>query len=234
MPPVTVLYAPVAYLARCLRESCPRYAFALTLRQTLFSMVVYKVYRAKFKTRLGTRRVYVGHTKCICIRKNWAEKEPPAAMRCRDPRELSYTIIEDGIETKAQALALEALYAARHIMAEPDICRGGPWSNESLSDNQKDELQAASRCNSLYKLYELAESDKRGSLYRHLKDLEFIKPDDAPSSTTVVRHLLNHAFSASHAHQSWQLWPPTRPLFKQTLLQSKYQRTKQTRRLRSV
>ena len=108
-------------------------------------------------------------------------------MRCRDPRELSYTIIEDGIETKAQALALEALYAARHIMAEPDICRGGPWSNESLSDNQKDELQAASRCNSLYKLYELAESDKRGSLYRHLKDLEFIKPDDAPSSTTVVR-----------------------------------------------
>ena len=150
-------------------------------------MVVYKVYRAKFKTRLGTRRVYVGHTKCICIRKSWAEKEPPAAMRCRDPRELSYTIIEDGIETKAQALALEALYAARHIMAEPDICRGGPWSNESLSDNQKDELQAASRCNSLYKLYELAESDKRGSLYRHLKDLEFIKPDDAPSSTTVVR-----------------------------------------------
>lgn len=150
-------------------------------------VVVYKVYRAKFRNRLRTKRVYVGYTKCVCIRKNWAEKEPPAAMRCRDPRELTYTILEDGIEAKAEALALEALYAARHLMAEPDICRGGPWSNETLSNGQKDELQAASRCNSLNKLYELAESNKRGCLYRHLKDLDFIKPDDAPAGSNVVR-----------------------------------------------
>ena len=75
-------------------------------------VVDYKIYRAMFKTRLGTRRVYVGHTKCICIRKNWAEKEPPAAMRCRDPKDLTYKIIEEGIRTKGEALALEALYAA--------------------------------------------------------------------------------------------------------------------------
>ena len=127
-------------------------------------MVVYKVYRATFKTRLGTRRVYVGYTRCVCIRKTWAEKKPPAAMRCRNRHELSYRIIEDGIKTKAHALALEAWYAARHIVAEPDTCRGGPWSNQPLSNNQMDELQAASRCKSLTALYDLAESQKRGSL----------------------------------------------------------------------
>lgn len=147
----------------------------------------YKVYCARFRTRLGTPRAYVGHTKCICIRKNWAEKKPPAAMRCRGPCDLTYKIVEDGIESKAEALALEALYAARYIMAEPDLCRGGPWSNETLSDRQKDEVQAASRCRTLCALHELAECDHRGCLYRHLKDLVFMQPDDAPSNATVVR-----------------------------------------------
>ena len=40
---------------------------------------------------------------------------------------------------------------------------------------------------SLNALKELAECDHRGCLYRHLKDLVFIKPDDALANATVVR-----------------------------------------------
>ena len=150
-------------------------------------MVNYKIYRVQFETRLGTKRVYIGHTKVICLRKNWAEKKPPAFMGCRNPKDLDYVIIEENIATKAQALALEAYYAARYIVAEPDLCRGGPWSNPTLSDCQKDELQAASRCCSLFALSQLAESNKRGSLYRHLKDLVFVKPEDATPVEKIVR-----------------------------------------------
>ena len=71
-------------------------------------------------------------------------------------------------------------------MAEPDICRGGPWSNHTLSDGQKDELQAALRCRTLYALNELAEFNQRGSLYRHLKELQFVKPAAALSSEIAV------------------------------------------------
>ena len=59
-------------------------------------------------------------------------------MRCRDPQDMKYVIIQDNIGTKGEALALEALYAARHIVAEPELCRGGPWSNQTLSLNQRD------------------------------------------------------------------------------------------------
>ena len=58
------------------------------------------------------------------------------------------------------------------------------WSRVVFTNS---DLQAASRYRTLYALNELAESNQRGSLYRHLKELEFVKPADALSSETVVR-----------------------------------------------
>ena len=144
-------------------------------------MVVYKIYHAKFCTRLGTTRADVGHTRPIDLRKLWAEQKPPPAMRCRDPQELVYKTVEDGIEGKAAALALEALYAARAIVAEPATARGGPWSNWTLSEAQWDEVRAAAGCRTPRSLHVLIKANRRGSLYRHLRDLALIAPSDAPA-----------------------------------------------------
>ena len=151
-------------------------------------MVIYKVYRVKFRTLRGTWREYVGHTRSLDLRQYWAEKEPPPPLRCRDLNvELNYVVLVDDIPSKEMALALEALYAARAMVAEPFTVRGGPWSKWTLSEEQWQEARAAARCRSLLALNNLGEANPKGFLHHHLRDLEFLKPSDAPANSVVTR-----------------------------------------------
>ena len=52
-----------------------------------------------------------------------------------------YEVLEKGLGTKGEALAAEALWAARRILKNPHTARGGPWSKPTLSAEMLDEVQ---------------------------------------------------------------------------------------------
>ena len=158
------------------------------LKCTVKRRTMYTVYRVRFRTKRGTWRTYTGYTRALDARTLWHEAVPPAPMRCRDPESpYHYTILESGVPTKGAALALEALHSARAIAADPSTARGGPWSRPTLSTCQIDVARAAAKLRSLQCLADLAACDKRGSLYRHLLDLDFDAPDTATAQNPVVR-----------------------------------------------
>ncbi len=59
------------------------------------------------------------------VRRAYHNCKPNAWLRCNDKSGLEFKFMEDGIANKETAIALESLYAARGIAAEPGIARGG-------------------------------------------------------------------------------------------------------------
>ena len=84
----------------------------------------YSVYRARYKTVRGTWRDYIGYTPALDLRLWWHKNKPPAWMRCRGGQ-IALSVLESGLVTKAEALACEALHAARAVARAPLVARGG-------------------------------------------------------------------------------------------------------------
>ena len=110
-------------------------------------------------------------------------------MRCiGDDSKLDVKVLEEGIDTKAAALAVEALLAARAIARDPRRTRGGPWSQpEPLGAAALVEIRAVAACRSLMSLHGVGAASPQGPLARHLRDLKFAKAADAPTAATVTR-----------------------------------------------
>ena len=87
----------------------------------------YLVYAVSFVTSRGTKRCYIGCTSSLDVRRHWHEKRPPAWMRAAGKQAtFQYEVLEEGLSNKGEALAAEALWAARRIKKNPQTARGGP------------------------------------------------------------------------------------------------------------
>jgi hypothetical protein len=83
-------------------------------------------------------------------------------------------LVKPGIATKAEALAHEALLAAKEIMADPQRVRGGPWLRETLTRDEQFELRLVSNCSSISQFEGLLSVLGEGSkLGEHLGDVTF-------------------------------------------------------------
>ena len=83
-------------------------------------MPVYLVYAARYKTRAGTPRVYVGQSCAYDIRKQFHKKERrPTPLRASDAKDIDYKELQENLPNLETALAVEALFAARFVTAEP-------------------------------------------------------------------------------------------------------------------
>ena len=88
--------------------------------------------------------------------------------------DLKYEVLETNVPSKAAALVSEAVWSARLIMREPDVTRGGPWSSpKPFSSSQLKLIAEVAKVRSTSVLAEIAKSDQRGALYRHLSNLGF-------------------------------------------------------------
>ena len=88
--------------------------------------------------------------------------------------DLKYEVLETNVPSKAAALVSEAVWSARLIMREPDVTRGGPWSSpKPFSSSQLKLIAEVAKVRSTSVLAEIAKSDQRCALYRHLCDLSF-------------------------------------------------------------
>jgi hypothetical protein len=141
--------------------------------------MAYCVYRVSFRTQRGTARTYIGYTGCADVRRAYHNSNPPAWLKCKQREsELKFDVLEDNIPSREAALAVEALFAARAIAAEPDTARGGPWAKPTLTSDMFLEIQAVSKLRGLISLQSVAHSEPHGRLYRHLRDLRFEDPSD--------------------------------------------------------
>ena len=135
--------------------------------------MAYSVYTARFKTERGTYRTHVAHTRNLNLRKHMHRKKPPAWLKPR-AGEPAFSVLEEGLQTKEDALASEALHSARVLVASPELARGGPWVKPTLPDGALEEAKTAARVRSFRELFSLAQGNKKGLLWKHLKDLEFV------------------------------------------------------------
>jgi len=96
--------------------------------------------------------------------------------------------LEDGLPTKAAALAVEALQAARAISEKPRVARGGPWSMPSaLGREALVEIRRVASCRSLLAVAAIAGEKPQGALAAHLGNLRFTAPRGAVAGKPVVR-----------------------------------------------
>ena len=96
--------------------------------------------------------------------------------------------LEDGLPTKAAALAVEALQAARAISEKPRVARGGPWSMPSaLGREALVEIRRVANCRSLLAVAAIAGERPQGALAAHLGNLRFTAPRGAVAGKPVVR-----------------------------------------------
>jgi hypothetical protein len=69
---------------------------------------------------------------------------------------LKLTVLEQGIPSKEQALALEAIHAARQMVKFPFLARGGPWVQPTLPVSAlAPQLKAVAACRNLLAVQEL-------------------------------------------------------------------------------
>ena len=148
--------------------------------------MAYSVYKARFKTERGTYRTHVGHTRNLNLRKHRHRKKPPAWLKPK-AGEPTFSVLEEGLQTKEDALASEALHSARVLVASPELARGGPWVKPTLPDGALEEAKTAARVRSFRELFSLAQGNKKGLLWKHLKDLEFVPAAQRPSGRTATR-----------------------------------------------
>ena len=132
----------------------------------------YCVYRARYKTVRGTWRDYIGYTPALDLRLWWHKNKPPAWMRCRGG-EIALSVLENGLVTKAEALACEALHAARAVARAPLVARGGPFVRPTLPAGALEEAVAVAKCRNFNSLFAQAEASPGSLLSKHLKGLDF-------------------------------------------------------------
>lgn len=97
-------------------------------------------------------------------------------------------MLEECVDSRSEALALEALHAARRMVASPYVVRGGPWASpRKLTSDQLAEVRAVAPMRAFMPLWELASADTSGRLYRHLQHLVFVPAADAPVGASTVR-----------------------------------------------
>ena len=148
---------------------------------------MYCVYKASFRTKAGTAREYIGFSGSLEERKRWMARKPNDWVKPAVGG-VVFVPLEEEIASKGAARALEAIHAARAIIARPLTCRGGPWSSPlPLSASALREIETVARCRGLMAVYDIAKEHKAGPLWKHLRDLAFTKSSDAPSSAAVVR-----------------------------------------------
>ena len=149
---------------------------------------MFKVYKAEFMTEKGTWREYVGYTRSLEDRVWFLENDPPAFAEPMVKGTLRVRTLEDGLPTKAAALAVEALQAARAISEKPRVARGGPWSMPSaLSREALVEIRRVASCRSLLAVAAIAGESPHGALAAHLGNLRFTAPRGAVAGKPVVR-----------------------------------------------
>ena len=74
-------------------------------------------------------------------------------------------------------MALEALYAARHLAASP---KRGPWLKPTTDGSAwHSEVQDIARMTSLMLMSRYAGESPHADLVRHITDLEYVTPNDA-------------------------------------------------------
>lgn len=175
----------------------PNFVFVVVSAQVPFcrclsalqSCVMHKVYRGRFTTLRGTERAYVGTTRCIEVREGFWRADPPGFKKAASVAEgFAVEVLEAGIESHAVALVLEALHAARSIMKSPYTARGGPWSSmRSLTAAALEDVRAVAKCRTLMAVHDVAQSRKGSALWRHVKNLRFARPSEAPTGMPVTR-----------------------------------------------
>ena len=100
----------------------------------VFLMAGFTVYAAKYTTSRGTRRIYVGYSSAVDVRKQHHKSaRRPAPLRASKLEDISYKYLEENLPSEHIALSMEAIHAARLIRAEPGVAHGGPWSTPPLS-----------------------------------------------------------------------------------------------------
>ena len=150
-------------LAQLLRPSC-----------TYLEMVLYSVYKARFLTRRGTGRSYVGFIGNASRREDRLQLGEVVWLKPMRPGSLTLEVLHEDLAAKSVALAQEALAAAKAIHADPDHVRGGPWLSLRLSKANKAEVAAVAKCKDLASLPQVAaELGPRSRLAMHLKELKF-------------------------------------------------------------
>jgi len=81
-------------------------------------------------------------------------------------------VLESNLPSRAAALVSEALWAARLIAREPCVTRGGPWSSpKPFSRVQLESVAEVAKVRSASVLAEIAKSDQRCALCRHLSNI---------------------------------------------------------------
>ena len=145
--------------------------------------MAYLVYEVTYRTQRGTSRRYVGHTRSPDIRRHYHRAKPPGWMKPAEV-DLDFKTLEAGLKTKTDALAAEALRAARAVAKSPTLARGGPWVKPTLPDGAIAEARAAAKLRSFAQLFKLAEENTDGLLAKHLKDLAFVPAGASAASGT--------------------------------------------------
>ena len=93
---------------------------------------------------------------------------------CTSSKDFEYDVLEWNLPSRAAALVSEALWAARLIAKSPCVTRGGPWSSpKRLTRTQLDTIAEVAKVRSTSVLAEIAKTDQRSALYRHLRNLSF-------------------------------------------------------------
>ena len=150
-------------------------------------MTLYDVYLASFQTLAGTFRSYIGYTGNADKREDKLGLGGVDWTKCLKKGTLKLEVLVPGLDSKAVALALEALHASKAIRRDPQHVRGGPWlSVRALKAADLNEVQAAAGCSSADELGPLAELlGPTSRLYQHLKNLKFgPKTKQASSSSS--------------------------------------------------
>ena len=150
-------------------------------------MILYDVYLASFQTLAGTFRSYIGYTGNADKREDKLGLGGVDWTKCLKKGTLKLEVLVPGLDSKAVALALEALHASKAIRRDPQHVRGGPWlSVRALKAADLNEVQAAAGCSSADELGPLAELlGPTSRLYQHLKNLKFgPKTKQASSSSS--------------------------------------------------
>ena len=148
-------------------------------------MVRYCVYRADFMTKKKTRRSYMGQTGNAEHR---ADKLMKNVAWCKawKPGTLQFNVVAMNIETLHVALFIEALFAARAIVARPLQTRGGPWlSLRPLGTQDMVEIRSTARCKNLLEFADYVQTlPSRSRLREHLANVRFT--DERPSQSSVL------------------------------------------------
>jgi hypothetical protein len=112
-------------------------------------MVVYSVYRARFKTDESTVRDYIGYTGNAGLREDRLNLKEQDWCKCMRPGTLHLETVFVDIGSKQAALALEAWTAAKEISQDFDHVRGGPWLVKTLPACQMYEISVIAKCKDL-------------------------------------------------------------------------------------